>query len=149
MGRRTIFLACATCLDICAQNPTELTSQLVFFQLLWRLLCTEAVSFRHSYACSEATDWCHVNVSAGVSVPWTAGFIWSHCAVIWPFAALLSAPFLNVWISSVHTTKSKLPCLCRVWVKLLGSGKTWPFSNLISAYKEEEICSVNYHESLH
>lgn len=51
MGRRSVFLACVTCVDIYAQNPTELTSQF-FFQLFWRLLCTEAHSFRSGCACS-------------------------------------------------------------------------------------------------
>lgn len=127
------------------------SSQVSFFscQLLWQLLCAKAGSFRHSCACSEGADWCHVNVSAGIPVPWTAGFLWSHCAVISPFAALLSTPFLNVWTSSVHTVKSKLTCLYRGWVRLLGSGRTWLFSCFISAYREEEICSVNCHESLH
>lgn len=40
-----------------------------FLSTSWRLLCTKAGSFRHGCACSEATDLCHVNVSAGVSVP--------------------------------------------------------------------------------
>lgn len=41
-----------------------------------------ASSFRQSSACSQAIDWCHVNVSAGFSVSGAAGFMWSHCAVV-------------------------------------------------------------------
>lgn len=38
-----------------------------------------------------------------------------------------------------HTEKSKLPCFCRDWVRLLVSGRTWLLSSLISACGEEDL----------
>lgn len=74
-----MFFCCARPVLISAQNPTH--KSVVFLQHPWRLLCTEASSFRHSSACSQVTDWCHVN-SAGFSVSGAAGFMWSCCAAI-------------------------------------------------------------------
>lgn len=45
-----------------------LTSQLFLFNILGGCSALEASSFRQSSACSQATDRCHVNVSAGFCV---------------------------------------------------------------------------------
>lgn len=59
-----------------------LTSQLFSFNILGGCSALEASSFRQSSAYSQVIDWCHVNVSAEISVSGAAGFMWSHCAVI-------------------------------------------------------------------
>lgn len=65
---------------ISAQNPTH--KSIVLLQDPWTFLCNEASSSRNNSASSQATDWCHVNISAGFSVSGATGFMWSHCAVI-------------------------------------------------------------------
>lgn len=150
MGKRNISLACVTCLDIYAQNPTELTSQLVFSQLLWMLLRIEACSFRHSCVCSQGPQ-------TDVILMLVLEFLCSEQLVLYEASVLLSDPlqqcFLHhSWMSgqALYTPWNlNYRVVAEAGWDCLRSGRTWPFSSFTSAYREEDIWSMNYHESLH
>lgn len=150
MGRKDIFLTCVLCLGTCFQNPIELTSQLVFFQLL-RLLCTEPGSLRHSCMCSQAPQ-------ADVMLALVLGFLYHGQLVLDEATVPLSDPLQHCFL---HHSWTSAQALYTPWnlnyrvfaearwdimgLEELGSGRTWPFSSFISAHREEEICSANCH----